>query len=233
MQGQAFLGKFKASEARKYIFGSGDRFDDFSDRVRMVRDKRYLFVRNYYPELPAYKDVAYRKQMDMMQELLRMRDNKELSGPTAYWFRLHKTKEEFYDCDTDPYNLTNRIDDPRYANKISELRTALDQHIKNIHDKAEMPESEMIEQMWPGGIQPLTAKPIVSIDRETIRISCSTKGSSIGYILSEKEIKPDLNSGWQLYHEPIQASDGMFLYVMSNRIGFADSEVVQLKTGRQ
>ena len=233
MQGNPFLGKYKVTEPRKYIFGSGDRFDDFSDRVRMVRDKRYLFVRNYYPELPAYKDVAYRKQMDMMQELLRLRDNKELSGPTAYWFRLHKTKEEFYDCDTDPYNLTNRIDDPTYAAKIIELRTALDQHIENIHDKAVIPEAQMIEQMWPGGIQPATAKPIVSIDKDNIRISCPTKGSSIGYILSEKEIKPDLNSGWQLYHEPLKTKGEMFLYVMSNRIGFADSEVVQIKTGRQ
>lgn len=47
--------------------------------------------------------------MDMMQEQLRLRDNKELSGSTAYWFSLHKTKEEYYDFDTDPYNLTNRI----------------------------------------------------------------------------------------------------------------------------
>ncbi len=233
MQGKAFLGKYKVPEPRKYIFGSGDRFDDFSDRVRMIRDKRYLFVRNFYPELPAYKDVAYRKQMDMMQELLRLRDNKELSGPTAYWFRLHKTKEEFYDCDTDPFNLTNKVDDPMYAAKINELRGALDQHINNIHDKAVIPESQMIEQMWPGGIQPVTAKSIVSNKKETIRISCSTPGASIGYILSEKEIKPDLNSGWQLYHEPVKAKDGMFLYVMSNRIGFADSEVVQIKTGRR
>jgi len=233
MQGKAFLGKYKVSEPRKYIFGSGDRFDDFSDRVRMVRDKRYLFVRNYYPELPAYKDVAYRKQMGMMQELLRLRDNKELSGPTAYWFRTQKTKEEFYDCDTDSLNLTNRIDDPTFSNKINELRTALDQHVKTIRDMGEIPEAQMIEQMWPGGIQPKTAKPNVSINKETIRITCSTSGASIGYIFSGKEIKPDLNSGWQLYHEPLQVKEAKYLYVLANRIGFADSEVVQIKTGRQ
>lgn len=231
MQGQAFLGKYKASESRKYIFGSGDRFDEFSDRIRMVRDKRYLFVRNYYPELPAYKDNVYRKQMDMMNELLRLRDNKELSGPTAYWFRLTKTKEEFYDCDADPLNLKNLIDDPTYAGEINELRTALDEHIKNIGDKAVIPEAQMIEQMWPGGIQPVTSKPIVSIDKETIKISCTTKGASIGYILSEKEIKPDLNSGWQLYYQPLQVKEERYLYVLANRIGFADSEVVQIKTG--
>jgi len=77
MQGQAFLGSYK-SAPRKYIFGSGDRFDKFSDRIRIVRDNRYLFVKNYHPELPPYKDVRYRKHMDMMMELLKLRDNGKL-----------------------------------------------------------------------------------------------------------------------------------------------------------
>jgi len=229
MQGQAFLGKYKAPKSRKYIFGSGDRFDEFSDRIRVVRDKRYLFVKNYYPNIPAYKDVTYRKQMDMMNELLRLRDAEKLSGPTAYWFRLTKTPEEFYDCDTDPLNLKNLIDDPKYADKIAELRKVLDQHIKNIHDKAEIPEAQMIEQMWPGGVQPQTAQPVVSIKGETIRISCPMPGASIGYILSEKQITPDLDSGWQLYHESIKTNGAKYLYVLANRIGFADSEIVEKK----
>lgn len=229
LQGQAFLGKYKAPEPRKYIFGSGDRFDEFSDRIRIVRDKRYLFVKNYYPEKPAYKDVAYRKQMDMMKELLRLRDTEKLSGSTAYWFRLTKTQEEFYDCETDPFNLNNLIGDPRYADKIAELRKALDQHIKNIDDKAEIPEAKMIEQMWPGGVQPQTARPVVSIKGETIRISCPTPGASVAYILSEKQITPDLNSGWQLYHEKISTNGTKYLYVLANRIGFADSEIVEKK----
>jgi len=226
MQGQAFLGKYKVSESRKYIFGSGDRFDEFSDRIRIVRDKRYLFVRNYYPELPAYKDVAYRKQMDIMNELLRLLDTGKLSGPTAYWFRPTKTKEEFYDCKVDHFNLTNKIGDVKYAEKINELRSALDQHIKNIQDKAETPESQMIEQMWPGGIQPKTDKPVVAFQGKTIRISCPTPGASIGYILSSKQLNPDLNSSWQLYSQPIEAKGEKYLYVLANRIGFDDSEVV-------
>ncbi len=229
MQGQAFLGTYKASEPRKYIFGSGDRFDEFSDRIRVIRDKRYLFVKNYYPELPAYKDVTYRKQMDMMNELLRLRDGGKLSGPTAYWFRPAKTKEEFYDCQTDPFNLNNRIDDPQYAAKIKELRDALDHFVTDIHDKASIPEAQMIEQMWPGGVQPKTDQPIISIKGGTVQISCATVGSSIGYILSEKELKPDLNSGWQLYKDPIKTNGAKYLYVITNRIGYADSKIVTKK----
>jgi len=84
--------------------------------------------------------------MDMMNELLRLRDAGKLSGPTAYWFRLTKREEEFYDCDSDPLNLNNLVDDPEYAGKISELRMALEKHIQGINDKAEIPEAEMIEQ---------------------------------------------------------------------------------------
>jgi arylsulfatase A-like enzyme len=226
MQGQAFLGKYKVATPRKYIFGSGDRFDAFSDRIRIVRDKRFLFVKNFYPNLPAYKDVIYRKQMDMMNELLCLRDAGKLSGPTAYWFRLTKTSEEFYDCNTDPFNLKNLIDDPKYADRIKELRNALDEFINKIHDKASIPEAQMIEQMWPGGIQPKTAQPVVAIQGEPIGISCPTPGASIGYILSDKQMTPELNSGWQLYYQSIKANGAKYLYVVANRIGFSDSEIV-------
>jgi len=226
MQGQAFLGKFKSSIPRKYIFGSGDRFDEFSDRIRIVRDKRYLFVKNFYPDLPAYKDVAYRKQMDIMNELLQLRNQGKLSGPTLYWFRQTKAREEFYDCETDPYNLTNLIDDPKYKGKISELRTTLEQHIITIKDKADIAESKMIEQMWPGAKQPQTAKPIISIKDGVIQISCLTPGASIGYILSDKQMTPNIESGWQLYHLPIKAKKAKFIYTIANRIGYSDSEIV-------
>jgi arylsulfatase A-like enzyme len=227
MQGQAFLGKYKSAEPRKYIFGSGDRFDEFSDRIRIVRDKRYLFVKNYFPEIQAYKDVAYRKQMDMMNELLRLRDAGKLSGPTAYWFRLTKTPEEFYDCQTDPYNVHDLINDPAYKDKIIELRSTLNQFILDVHDKGAIPEAKMVDEMWPSGVQPKTAPAVVTINGQTIELTCPTPGASIGYILSDKQFTPGLNSGWQLYHEPIRTNGAKYLYVLSNRIGYADSDIVE------
>ncbi len=167
--------------------------------------------------------------MDMMNELLRLRDGGKLSGSTAYWFRPAKTNEELYDCVTDPFNLHNLIDDPQYAGKIKELRNALDEFINKIHDKSSIPEAQMIEQMWPGGVQPKTAQPVISMKDETIRISCTTAGASIGYILSEKELNPGLNNGWQLYQNPVKTNGAKYLYVIANRIGYADSEVVTKK----
>ena len=227
MQGKVFLGTYKSQKPRKYIFGSSDRFDKFSDRIRIIRDGRYLFVKNYYPQLAPYKDIEYRKQMNLMNELLTLRDGGKLTGSNALWFRPTKTDEEFYDCQTDPFNMNNRIDDPQCSSKINELRGALNQYINDIHDKAIIPEAKMVEQMWPGNQQPKTAQPTVSVKNGLIQLSCTNSAASIGYILSVTKIKPTINDSWQLYNTPIKAGNAKFIYVIADRIGFSDSEITK------
>lgn len=226
MQGYAFLGDQKPEVPRKYIFGSGDRFDEFTDRVRIVRDNRFLYVRNYHPELPAYKDIAYRKNMDMMNELLRLDALGELNWDQSYWFRIKKTREELYDCESDPENLHNLVDDERFHDIIAELRSAMDQWLKETGDKGEVPEKILFLEMWPGSKQPVTSNPQISKNGRFIELSCQTEGASIAFILSDTKIDPDLNAGWDLYYQPIKVSKGQSLYTISQRIGFKESEVI-------
>ncbi len=227
MQGRAFLGKEKEPAERKYIFASGDRFDEFTDRIRVVRDKRFLYVRNYHPELPSYKDIRYRKQMDMMRRLLLLNSLGKLNRDQNYWFRIKKTPEEFYDCKTDPFNLHNLIYDTGYTAKISEMRKAMDDWLAATGDMGALPEKQMFLQMWPGGIQPVTGKPVIKTEgKTTVKLFCNTKGASIAYILSEKDISPDLDSGWKLYYKPLKIKKGQILYVVAQRIGFKESEIV-------
>lgn len=237
LQGQAFLGEYKQSQPRQHIYGAGDRFDEYTDRIRAVRDKQYLFVKNYYPQLPPYKDVTYRKNMSTMKDLLVLRDAGQLTGTTAAWFQPHKSgAEELYDCITDPFNLNNLIEDPKYAVKAQELREALNWWIVEVGDMGNMPEATMVKQMWPGNTQPQTSQPEFSISDERISLRCSTKGASIAYILSDTIIQPDLNSGWQLYSKPLEIKKTKYLYAMSNRIGYADSKAIEIhllkKNGR-
>ena len=226
IQGQAFLGEQKSNNKRNYVYGSGDRFDEFTDRIRTVRDHRYLYVRNYHPELPAYKDIAYRKNMDMMNELLRLNALDELNSDESYWFRLKKTKEELYDCENDPENLNNLINDPQYKNKIDELSKAMDIWIEKVGDKGAIPEKQMVLEMWPNGVQPITDLPIIKRHKNTVKLSCPTKGASIGYIISNEEIKPNLNSGWTHYHQEIILKKSQYIYVMAQRIGYKESEIM-------
>ncbi|NPA35800.1 MAG: sulfatase-like hydrolase/transferase [Chlorobi bacterium] len=229
MQGKAFMGPQRVKEPRKYIFGSGDRFDEHTDRNRIVRDNRYLYVRNYHPELPAYKDIAYRKNIDMMNRLLELHKLGRLNPAQNYWFRMYKTKEEFYDCITDPDNVHNLIDDPKYQDKIEELRQVMDNWLSETGDMAEVPEKEMYLQMWPDGIQPITERPVIHKKGRTVTFSCGTEGASIAYLISGKDFTPGLNAGWQVYYQPVKIPKGKYLYVMSQRIGYKESEIVKEK----
>jgi hypothetical protein len=227
MQGQAFMGPERVKTPRKYIFASGDRFDEFTDRIRAVRDHRYLYVRNYHPELPGYKDIAYRKNIPMMNDLLYLHKMGRLDAAQNYWFRLYKMPEELYDCEKDPDNVHNIIDDPKYAGKVEELRKAMDDWLAKTGDMAAVPEKEMFLKMWPGGKQPVTKKPVITRQGRNIVLSCSTKGASIAYLISNKDFKPGLDAGWQVYYKPLRVPHGKYLYVMAQRIGYRESAVVK------
>ncbi len=227
MQGKAFMGPQRVKEPRKYIFGTGDRFDEFTDRNRVVRDHRYLYVRNYHPELPGYKDIAYRKQIPMMRDMLYLLRMGRLDAAQNYWFRLYKAPEELYDCDADPENIHNIVDDPSLSGKLDELRKAMDDWLAVTGDMAATPEKEMYLKMWPGGKQPVTEKPVISVKGKKITLSCRTEGASIGYIISNKNFKPDLNAGWKVYYKPLSIPRGKFIYVMAQRIGYRESAIVK------
>jgi len=229
MQGQAFLGKYKSEKKREFVFGSGDRFDEFSDRIRSVTNDKYVYVKNFHTKLPAYKDIGYRKNMDMMNELLRLKESGKLNDNQKYWFRTGKAEEEFYDRKADPHQLHNIVDDPELSGQVERFRAALQGWQEQTNDLGGIPESDLLNKMWPEGIQPATQKPTAKSVENTIEISCQTDNSSIAYIISEKDFEPTLDSGWQLYHKPIENQLDKYLYVMSNRIGFKDSEIIKIE----
>ena len=228
LQGNAFLGPQKSDLEREYVYGSGDRFDEFPDRIRTVREKDYLYVRNFHPELPRYKDVSYRKNMDMMNQLLALNDSGALTGPTARYFETSKPSEELYNVNDDPYNLKNLANDPRYTDKLMEMSGALEDWLVQVGDKGIEPEKDLLNKMWPGGVQPMTDAPIVVDMGKNIVVSSTTEGASLVYLVSDHDFKPDLDSGWLLYKEPLKLKKGDYAYFMAVRIGYKDSKVISL-----
>jgi hypothetical protein len=67
MQGQVFLGD--GTMERKYVFAARDRMDETFDRIRAVRDRRFKYIRNYYPEHPYLLWVPYRNRHPAMQDM--------------------------------------------------------------------------------------------------------------------------------------------------------------------
>ncbi|MGQ1783657.1 sulfatase family protein [Saccharicrinis sp. GN24d3] len=226
MQGQAFLGDDREIEVRKYIHAAADRFDEVTDCLRAVRDKQFKYIRNYRPEQGYYLPLAYREQIPAMQELLRLRDAGKLDSIQMQWFRKTKPKEELFDCENDPYELNNLADNPDYKEKLMELRTEMDRWIKEIGDQPNLPEAELIEQLWKGSKeQPQTAKPLIEFKDGKITITCATEGASIGYKVIDQG--GNVPQSWTVYQKPFGVAKGASLMVKAHRIGYKASQVVK------
>jgi arylsulfatase A-like enzyme len=228
VDGRSFLGDYEDSMPREYVHAAADRFDSKYDMVRAVRDERFKYLRNFKPEIPYYLPLEYRERMPIMQELLRLRDSGTLNESQAQWFRESKESEELFDLENDPHELINLASNPLYDKKLAELRSELDRWIEQIDDKGFMPESELIESMWPGGRQPITASPIAS--RSTIdgpiSLRSETAGASIGYqLLAEDQ---ELSDSWLVYTTPLTLGSGQTLVAIAHRIGFAPSGTISI-----
>ena len=227
IDGRAFLGKFEDPVKRSYIHGGGDRFDAKRDMIRAVRDKRYKYLRNYKPDQPYYLPVAYREQMPVMKELLRMRDAGELNEYQAQWFRETKDEEELFDCEKDPHELHNLAKDPAYANKLAELRVECDRWMKEINDRGLKPEADYLESIWPEFKQPETAPLESNKENGLVSLSCVTKGASIGYQIYNWREEP--GDSWKIYSEPVKLERGQRLAAVAHRIGYKPSEQIEVR----
>jgi N-sulfoglucosamine sulfohydrolase len=186
MQGHAFLGTQRSKTARKYVFAARDRMDTEYDRVRMVRDKRFQYLYNYLPNQPYYQNIEYRLNIPMMKEFLKLRDEGKLDAVQMAWFQ-NKPVEELYDIQNDPHELHNLVGDARYKDKLAELRGAFQSWTKSVGDMGAIPEKEMIKQMWNGEAKaPLTATPEIIQRAGGVKLSCKTKGASVGYRILKK-----------------------------------------------
>ena len=225
MQGQAFLGEYKAEE-RDYIHAAADRFDAFTDAIRAVRDQRYKYIRNYRPEQGYYLPVTYREQIPTMQELLRLRDEGGLNEAQAQWFRSSKPAEELFDCEADPHELNNLADDPAYQERLVAMRAEMDRWLAEIGDQPNLPESELLQQLWKGqSAQPMTENPIITKENDKVVLSCATEGASIGYkIIGKDGVEPKV---WSVYQEPLAVAAGIKIQVQAHRIGFLKSETIR------
>jgi len=225
MHGQAFWGAYKADTPREYIFAARDRVDYQYDIRRAVRDKQFKYIRNYRPEVSCYQDVKFRKNIDMMKEMLRMRDEGLLNEDQMYWFRETKEPEELYDITSDPHELNNLAGDTEYKEELERLRKVHEQWMEDVDDKGLMSEKELVWSMWPGGEQPVTSAPVVNQDGNRASISCDTEGASIAYRINPHS--PKTPERWLLYTGPVEVEEGDTLSSVAIRIGYKQSEEQQ------
>jgi arylsulfatase A-like enzyme len=238
MQGHAFLGSQEAPP-REFVFASRDRYDISYDMVRAARDRRFKYIRHYRPELPYLLYIPYRNRHPILQEMWRLHAAGELEGPQRLMFEPRPV-EELYDCETDPWEIRNRADDPVYADDLARLSEALDEWTGTVGDLGEVDEAEMVRSWYPNGEQPETAAPLFVPICEShpgmapapeggsfagpllVQLYCATQGASIAYTL---ETGDDVR--WQLYTEPLGLPPGeTTLRARAIRIGYKESREV-------
>tara|TARA_B100000945_G_scaffold90701_1_gene70748 strand:- start:8094 stop:9485 length:1392 start_codon:yes stop_codon:yes gene_type:complete len=146
-QGKAFLGLKKVKNKREYVFTASDRFDEHPDRIRAVKNKRFKYIRNYNTDKPHALDVAYRTQMALMKNLNYLNESNLLSDKQKRWFQVPKKSEEFYDLESDPFELNNLIGDKNFSNEINNFRAQLDNWMDQINDLGNIPEKELAQML--------------------------------------------------------------------------------------
>ena len=226
--GSPFEGIFKSKNERKYIHAAADRFDEYYDQIRAVRDKRYKYLRNYKPDKPYYLPLEYRQKMNTMQELLHLEKEGELNESQLQWFRKSKPEEELFDTFNDPHELRNLANNTSLKEKLNELKNECDKWIHNTDDKGFMPETELIEMFWPNKKQPRTKKPLITTYDGMLHATCETEGAGIGYKYRNVDMQPHL--GWKPYTKPLKVEKGQEIEWIAHRIGFLPSLTKKYKS---
>ncbi len=141
MQGKAFLG-VQAQPPRKYAFAIRDRMAEWYDLVRVVRDARYQYHRNFLPYLPWAPFCSYTLKMPTAQVCTRLHEEGKLN-PVQDRFFQPKPTEELYDLRADPHMVHNLADDPQYAETLGRMRAQLHQWQLRTRDLGLLSEYEM------------------------------------------------------------------------------------------
>jgi arylsulfatase A-like enzyme len=225
MQGQPFLGPRKA-KPRRYIHACRDRMDPAPETIRAVRDSRFKYVRNYRPDLPYVGYIPYRDQQEIMQEIHRLRASGSLGHDQWQFTATKKPLEELYDTQVDPHEINNLSGNPRYFEKLAELRDAHDRWNDSVRDLGRMPETEMLRVIWPpDGKQPVTADPTITLSKNQATIRCTTRGASIAYrIQPHSQTEP--TRPWQLYCSPVEIRSGDRIQAQAIRLGWKKSQTI-------
>lgn len=225
LQGRIMLGEKKAPQP-KYVFGGRNRMDATSDDfIRTCRDKSHRYIRNFTPQIPYAQTIPYMEKMPIMQEWRRLHAEGTLIGPQTLFFQHPKPDEELYDLENDPHEIKNLANSPDHQHILKRMRAALDAWMKDTGDQGPIPEEQLIERMWPGHKQPVTATPTIESSHAEggkilIKLACATEGASIGYRIGGER-------RWLPYARPTTLDAGTELTVKAIRIGYKPSPQVK------
>ncbi|KGK00086.1 sulfatase-like hydrolase/transferase [Thalassotalea sp. ND16A] len=148
IDGKAFLGigvNGKEVNNRDITFGYADRFDEKFDMVRSVRKGQYKYIRNYQGYYPDGLHNNYRYGQLAYKQWRKLNNEGKLNDIQSQFFQP-RPAEQLFDIEADPHEVNNLADQPKYQQKMTQLRRYLNQQAKTMPDLSFYPESELIKK---------------------------------------------------------------------------------------
>lgn len=143
MQGYAFMGQY-VTQPQSFLYGFRGRMDERYDCVRSVTDGRYVYLRQYMPNLIYGQYINYMFQTPTTQVWRKMFDQGKLNeAQSAFW--KTKPSEELYDLTTDPDEVRNLAASakPEHQAALAKLRQAHRDWAMRVRDVGLLPEGEI------------------------------------------------------------------------------------------
>jgi N-sulfoglucosamine sulfohydrolase len=217
MHGRKFAGK--DALPRDYVYASRDRIDDQMDRQRAVRDKRYKYLRSWYPWHPGGADLDFRDNIDMVRRMRAKYDVGNMDPIQAQWYEP-PGKERLFDLETDPFEIENLADSAKHRDVLRRMRGQMDAWLAEVGDGSAEDEAAMVARFEPEGERQVTPVPEVLVKGETLHITAAAWGHSLEY---------RINGGpWRLYTYPVLIDGGSEVEARAVRYGWEESEIVSI-----
>jgi len=136
------------AETRDYIAGEHN-WHDYQAHERVIRNKKYLYLRNAFPELNAsppadgVRSITYQEMIDMYKK-------GKLNENQQDCFIAPRPEEELYDVVNDPYQLNNLAGNSDYKDELNSMRNLMNKWITEFQDTIpENPISDIYDR-WTG-----------------------------------------------------------------------------------
>lgn len=143
---------------RSEVYAAKDRLDHTIDRVRSVRSDRFRYTRNFKTDRILLQP-QYRDPKDYVIQLRELYASNQLTPTLKRIYFGERPEEEFYDVMTDPSQINNLIDDPKFQQEVKHHRELLNNWLsEGDFGSTEEPDEELAYQAsghkWGDGVNP-------------------------------------------------------------------------------
>jgi arylsulfatase A-like enzyme len=141
MQGISLAGQRRQ---REFAYGQRSRMDEANDLQRAVHDGRYIYIRNYMPQVLYGQHITFMFNAAAYKDWQQHWFDGELTEVQSRFWR-QKPREELYDLDKDPDQVDNLAREGYHEHALLRLRRALDAHMVATNDNGLIPEGSPLE----------------------------------------------------------------------------------------